>query len=242
MVDRYIHTRVVQAAFFVALLCSFQGTAAFSQRSSNVKVESRQHDNIRQTSLCVKKKSKASPPEFPAASPEIEYSSFWGTTRTIQKKDETTKSKNKPPCVPSMDRLDGPLPPGAYQIFGDPSKGISELKPTCRLSVAVDLFLPVVEPYDVVRRMQRLIDAGFNTFQLASPSRSVQGWGEENVYRRLVQDTPAHVIKDCHLVVPLSTPSANTIVSSTTVREAVLEKLHRIGGDAIDTLQLECKL
>jgi hypothetical protein len=142
-----------------------------------------------------------------------------------------------------LDPIDGPLPPGAYQI-ADNSHNECDRKPTCRISVAPDLFLKdrgELDPKEVVRNMQRLVDSGYQTMQLSSPDSGMQAWGEEEIFGRLWRETPAHVMDYCNVVVPLAVPGANSVVSTNTIRQAVFDKLGRTGGDAIDTLLLQGK-
>ena len=199
----------------------------------------------------------------------VEYSDFWGN---VIRKDQDGgihhegNENSPPPCIPTLDPIDGPLPSGCY--LNSPRSQASRYhdpKPTCRLSTAVDLS----QRYDktewdvgeVIRNMQKLIDSGLTTFQLAYDDSkfdaldNVGSWGEEYVYGRLIQETPNQIIQSCHLIVPWSVRfyeenrrkdnknNPNNAFSSfrrQDVRETVLEKLRRTGGEAIDTLQLKC--
>ena len=196
---------------------------------------------------------------------------FWNAvSRKNDIEDGTTGSRTviKVPVVPSLD-ADGPLPPGAYHVYG---KDQFLPKPTCILSVAVNLNIPdgeeIMDPGQIVDGMQQCIDSGLTSFQLGIPkttrkkaeperkmkdddyiqeqlySSHLQAWGEENVYGKLQKTTPRSVLKACHMAVPFSTPSALTHssqVNKNSIREAITESLSRIGTESIDTLQLECK-
>jgi hypothetical protein len=175
--------------------------------------------------------------ESPSVPPNIEFSDFWGTS--IRNEVPTGV-----PCIPSLDPIDGPLPPGAYQIIAGDSHNENDLKPTCRISVAPDLNLKdrgELDPKEIVRNLQRSVDAGFQTLQLASPDSGMQAWGEEEIFGRLWKETPAHVTDYCNVVVPLAIPGVNSVVSTNTIRQSVFDKLARTRGDAIDTLLLERK-
>jgi aryl-alcohol dehydrogenase-like predicted oxidoreductase len=186
----------------------------------------------------------------------VDHVDFWGTVIRKPSGVGSGSGSGPPPCVPSLDPLDGPLPSGAFLYPA--SVEHFDTKPTCRLSVGMDLSHPYRDSRTLVRSMQKFIDAGLTTFQLASSSTSDEHWGEAELYGRLVLDTPAHVVKDCHLVVPWLVNFPNTIkndinnnnnlgdsdngfvVSKQSVREVVLEKLQRTRGDVIDTLQVRC--
>ena len=204
------------------------------------------------------------------ATPDIvEYSNFWGNVvRKGQGGEihaELVSSHSPPPCLPTLDPFDGPLPSGCFlQPRQDEDSLIGDPKPICRLSVAVDL----QQRHDrtewnsdeVIRNMQRFIDSGLTSFQLAYDNNNDEDdiragdWGVEHIYGRLLQDTPSHVTKNCHLVVPWlvrfrednkmtsdrkGPKDAYSAFTKKNVREIVLEKLRRTGGEAIDTLQLK---
>ena len=148
-------------------------------------------------------------------------SNFWRSV--VRRDDVLSEDKSVIPCDPSLD-AQGSLPSGAYQILGNQKY---ELKPTCRLSVAIDSN----EKPDLAR-LHRFIDCGLTTFALNVLN--------EHVYKRLQADTPNTVLRTCQFITPFSTPSTSVLAQPSNVRDYVLEKLRRMGGDCIDTLQLEC--
>jgi hypothetical protein len=167
------------------------------------------------------------------------------------------------------------LPRGAYRTLGNPQ---FEPKPTCLLTVAVDVQprddkdSDDMDPHVIVKRMQRLIDSGLTTFSLRLPDAITtsttnshnnyawcQDWAEENVYGRLLRDTPATVLAQTQLIVPMTLPTGepgkmrkddqgrdddddeHVPVTANSIRKTVLGSLQRMGADCIDTLQLQCK-
>jgi hypothetical protein len=244
---------------FLIQFCRVHPTAAFSLKlvSRPCPLDSRKERDVvarsgydrRSLALFGTKNrpSKSSPSSKASdAPPQIEFTDFWGTSIRNEVPAPGV------PCVPSLDLMDGPLPPGAYQIIAgnDDNDAHSQLddydrKATCRISVAPDLHLKdrgrELDPKEMVRNLQRLVDGGFQTMQLASPDRGMQTWGEEEIFGRLARETPAHVMDYCNIVVPLAIPGANSVVSTNSIRQSVFDKLARTGGDAIDTLLLERK-
>jgi hypothetical protein len=252
---------VIIYLYFLIEFCRVYQTAAFSSKlvvvSRHCPLDSRTEERVvvptsadrRSLVLCsTKSPSKSSSSSTPP--PNIEFTDFWGTSIRNQVPSSGV------PCVPSLDPIDGPLPPGAYQITGiaancDDSHNNNECndrKKTCRISVAPDLFLQdrgELDPKEVVRNLQRLVDAGFQTMQMTTPpspnDSGMQAWGEEEIFGRLRRETPAHVMDYCNVVVPLAIPGENSIVSTNSIRQSVFDKLARTGGDAIDTLLLQRK-
>lgn len=147
-------------------------------------------------------------------------SNFWHSV--VRRDGKLPKEVSRLPSLPSLD-VDGPLPPGAYQILGNAEH---EPVPTCALTVSVGS-----DEVDL-SRMHRFIDCGLTTFQL----KLSQG----DVYGRLRAETPNSVLRGCHFVVPFATPSTSVMAHPTIVRDTVLQSLRRTGGDCIDTLQVEC--
>lgn len=147
-------------------------------------------------------------------------SNFWHSV--VRRDGKPQEEVQRIPCVPSLD-ADGPLPPRAYQLLGNAEY---EPVPTCLLTVAV-------ASEDVnLSRMHRFIDCGLTTFQF---QRS-----QVDVYGRLRAETPNSVLRGCHFVVPLTTPSTSIMAHPSIVRDTVLQSLRQTGGDCVDTLQLEC--
>jgi len=229
------------------------------------------------------------PKQQQEADPEL--STFWHSVKRRSDDNDggASPGKQRPqlPCVPTLDQ-DGPLPPGAYYNYdGSNASNNVDAKPTCRISVALNLLNRdanlnnlrddgensdiIVNAQDAVDGVQELVDAGFTSFQLKTDSVSMWGiqqqvtgvflreWGEENVYGRLRRETPASVLDRCSLTTSLSLssllelrPSPDTSsrmarqpiyggsgAMTTKIRETILASLNRIGGDAIDNLQVD---
>lgn len=250
----YRYSRSVDVIIYLHFLiefCRAHPTAAFSSklvsrhypldsRTEHMVVPSRGYERRSLALFSTKRRPSKSSSPLP---PNIEFTDFWGTSI----RNEVPPSGV--PCDPSLDPIDGPLPPGAYQIIGggggdDTLHDDYDRKQTCRISVAPDLHLQErgeLDPKEVVRNLQRLVDGGFQTMQLASPDTGMQAWGEEEIFGRLYKETPAHVMDYCNVVVPLAIPGVNSVVSTNSIRQAVFDKLSRTGGEAIDTLLLERK-
>mgnify|MGYP001976169012 CR=1 FL=1 len=184
------------------------------------------------------------------------------------------------PCVPCLDS-DGPLPFGAYRTYGR-----TELEParTCLLTVALNfrsrrgsttmmsksvgknassrrrpmspLDAEGFEVDEAVRCMQKLIDSGFTSFQVADgdpvealyPSDDggigrypLQEFTEEEVYHSLRRETPSSVLRSCHFPTKVVVPPKDSIIpfgNGSLVREEVGASLRRTGADCIDTVQV----
>ena len=133
----------------------------------------------------------------------VEESTFW---RSVPKRRRPREDE----VIPYNSNLDadGPLPFGAYRVYGKPKY---EPKRTCVLSVALDFAADyernrskkgpnkkraqlavdkMVEGVNIntaVRNIQRLIDAGFSSFQVTddptlSSSVALQEWADESVF------------------------------------------------------------
>lgn len=167
--------------------------------------------------------------------PEIVFSSFWGSTTV----NTTGKLRSQSlPCVPSMDNA-GFLPHGAYVL--SPS-----FSPVCRTSFAIDLQRHSneddLEPREIVQAMQRFVDDGLTSFQLeaVSSSRELVAWGEEQLYRRFLQETPATILRQTHLTVPIAMSSLPDVpVNRRAIRTQLANSLHRMGSpDFINCAQI----
>jgi hypothetical protein len=97
------------------------------------------------------------------------------------------------------------------------------------------------DPGQMVKRMQKLIDSGFTTFQLKAGNENQQQWAESNLYGRLRKHTPLSVLNTSTLVVPLTTPFSGESATPSAVRRTVLESMQRMDAECIDALQLKCK-
>ena len=171
------------------------------------------------------------------------------------------------PYQPKLD-TDGPLPFGSYRTIGLPQ---FDPKRTCIVTVGIT-FQNVnkhdredIELERIVANAQTMIDSGFTSFQLNIPTdpksslcpqenndqttgmepNAEQVWMEQNVYRRLVQNTPPSVISLCNLGTRLSIPYWNyegSIGNGSMVRQRIGESILNIFGHAggcIDSLQVE---
>lgn len=197
-------------------------------------------------------------------------SNFWYSV--VRKDSEDVGKIPKLPVVRHLDK-DGHLPPGAYRQFGREQYETKQTCAlSIAVDLFWPFGGELVDSNEVVSGMQKFIDSGLTSFHLGLPSQSaapkpksqsanrrgeevsetiellcpsiLQTWGEENIFGRLQRSIPASVMKSCHLVIPLMTPSrkahANHVTKSL-VRQAVTESIGRIGTDSIDTLQLQCK-
>lgn len=173
---------------------------------------------------------------------------FWGTIvdKTNSGEDASSRQQKQLPCVPTLDK-DGALPNGAYFSHGDPAR---ESKEACRLGVAIHV--PALRrtlrggelsPLVAVDTMQTLIDSGLTSFQIKATTthQDHERWAEEQIYGRLRQETPSFVMNQCQLTIPLTLPSENSATGATasSVRKGVLDTLSRVGGEAIDCLQVQ---
>lgn len=157
----------------------------------------------------------------------VDFVDFWGSHFRTDHDDKLAL-----PVDPSMDRRDGPLPPGAYQIQGKPE---FDPKPACRIALSIDWMqrnsrferMPL-EADEVVRQVQQCIDAGFQTFQLRQDGKKSSNNGNIG---RIIQETPKFV--DMHWVVRLDLPR---VVTPSIVRESVFNLLAEIRSDSIDSL------
>lgn len=166
-------------------------------------------------------------------------SNFWYSV--VRKQDDVgdTESDTSLPCVPTLDN-DGPLPPGAYFTLDDAQY---EPKPTCRISVAVDLGRKDDDDDTAakVAKMHRLIDSGFTSFQLKQSSQDSDREEVGNIFHTLRRETPQSVLDKCQLTVPMpSLPKDAAGVNAGVIRRTILDSAGRIGGEAIDNLQLQC--
>jgi aryl-alcohol dehydrogenase-like predicted oxidoreductase len=167
----------------------------------------------------------------PSPSPNrIEFVDFWGTKLRGDDDDQRLVL----PVDPSLDRYDGPLPPKAYIIHGNPE---FDPKPNCRIALSLDWqqshsrFQRFPLHGDlVVQKIQKCLDAGFQTFRLSSQSikNSNEGMG---MIGRVVRETPKFV--DMHWTVRLELPKQ---ITPATVREAVVELLSTTRMDSLDTV------
>lgn len=187
----------------------------------------------------------------PNRTKKIEFVNFWGSRGTTgEETDEKQIDPRMVPCVPSLDPLDGPLPPGAYLKEGNLD---FDPKSTCRISIAVQYdtgsssdysksktmgttgragqssTTSGIDPNEIVRLLQNCIDCGFNTFQMQDQGR--QGL---DIVRRMKQQTPSYI--ETHWAVNMMVPT--TSMSPLVVRQQVVQLLQETRSDALDSLQL----
>ncbi len=159
---------------------------------------------------------------------QIEYVDFWGT--------KLRRDGEEPilvlPVDRNLDRLDGPLPAGAYLLRGNPN---FDPRPTCRIALSIDWLqrhsrfaLAPLDGDQVVRQIQHCFDAGFQTFQL---SRENGRSPETSMIGRIIQETPKSV--ELHWTVQLNLPKQ---ISPVVVRETVFNLLSQTKMDSLDTL------
>jgi diketogulonate reductase-like aldo/keto reductase len=170
------------------------------------------------------------------------------------------------PYQPKLD-ADGPLPFGSYRTAGLPQY---EPKRTCLVTAGLT-FQNVrkqnredIELERIIANAQTMIDSGFTSFQLNLPqdpktslrlhdndqttgmeTNAEQVWMEENIYRRLVQETPPSVLSLCNLGTRLSIPYWNyegSIGNGSMIRQRIGQSILNIFGHAggcIDSLQVD---
>ena len=171
---------------------------------------------------------------------KIEFVNFWGTKYSSDDDNETAQMTDprKVPFVPTFDAHDGPLPPGAYIMEGKPE---FDSKPTCRISIDVKSGNSDImdDPDEVVRRLQACVDAGFDTFQLHDQKTSSLG-----IIRRMNENTPSYVNK--HWSISMKAPTLLSDLNNASlspksdIRHSVLDLIEQTGGDALDSLQVDC--
>jgi len=168
-------------------------------------------------------------------------SNFW---YSVVGEDNSLSDQSKLPAFPGLDN-DGPLPMGAYLKHGDREYNP---KDTCRISVALDI--PAIrytlrrqgstETLPIVKKVHNFLDAGLTTFQLKVSNSEQQNWAEDRILRLLRQETPAFALNQCHWTIPMALPTTTaSSFKASDVRKTVLESLALIGGDAIDSLQIQ---
>ncbi|KAL7567768.1 hypothetical protein ACA910_000522 [Epithemia clementina (nom. ined.)] len=163
----------------------------------------------------------------------LAFKNFWGST-SFSAVD--SGQSNCLPCVPSLDRC-GLLPPGAY---------VSSPSPICRISMAIDLRRQDGDddlgPKETVLAMQNFVEDGLTSFQLEAVSSSTEliAWGEEEVYRRFLKESPGSILRHSHLTVPLKMPLERFAGSSLrSARTEISNSLFRMGSpEAIHCVQL----
>lgn len=170
--------------------------------------------------------NKGSSPTTPGS--RIEFVDFWGT----KFRDDEDDQRLVLPVDPSLDRYGGPLPPGAYQIHGNPE---FDPKPNCRIALSLDwqqsqsrFQLAPLDGDLVVRQIQKCFDAGLQTFQLTTLSKKSNNM---EMIGRVVRETPKFV--DMHWTVRLELPK---LISAASVREAVISLLSSTRMDSLDTV------
>ena len=125
--------------------------------------------------------------------------------------------------VPYQEKLDysGPLPYGSYRVLGREEYGA---KPVCLLSIAFDFWNApsnnqnTIDTSAVLQNVHKLIDSGFTSFQLhnhhhqssksnnSHQSTWKQTFTEQNIYHKIVQETPTSVLNQCTFSTRINVP------------------------------------
>lgn len=176
----------------------------------------------------------------------VQTSTFWFSdpTREELREDQVL------PCQYNLDP-DGPLPFGSYRTIGDFR---NDPKRTCLVTAGLTLRnVPTQSEMDAsiaVANAQKMIDSGLTSFQvhvprnrqIHAPDGSMQSgmectleqtWIEQNIYKRLVQETPATVLSLCNLGTKVSVPYWNysgNIGRGSMVRQKVGDSILNIFG------------
>jgi len=188
-------------------------------------------DNRRNDRIDIQKESNK-------PSKNIEFVNFWGSkVATNNNDDNETLDPRSIPFVPTLDVRDGPLPPGAYIMEG---KSEFDAKTTCRIMMDViagngDI---MDDPDEVVRRLQSCIDAGFDSFQLHDQTPRSLG-----IIRRMNDHTPSYINRhwSVGMEVPQPSPDSDTVLTTKSdLRHIILNLIEQTGGDALDSLQIDC--
>jgi len=160
--------------------------------------------------------------------------------------------------------LDGSLPFGSYRTLTDKQ---FDPKRTCLLTAGLSFWNVVkdknaIDTQLAIQNAQKLIDSGLTTFQLNIPpcdlvnkpqgsfqsgmeTNAEQGWVEQNIYHKLVRETPPSVLALCNLGTKISVPYwdyEGNIGNGSMVRQKVGESILNIHGNAggcIDSIQVD---
>ena len=160
-------------------------------------------------------------------------SSFWYSV--AKQSDDSIASL---PCEKDLDQ-DGQLPPGAYVTLSQNRE--VEPKPTCRISVALDLVSGgednELDPSSIVSQLNAFVDCGFTSFQLLPRPNESERHLEAQFIKRFRQDNPSYQVERCQISVPLTIP--DHVGGATSIRNTVFESLRHIGGQDLDCVQLQ---
>lgn len=152
-----------------------------------------------------------------------EESNFWFTK--IRKRPREEDNKTRIPYIPNLD-VEGALPNECYRTLG---KVEHESRPTCMVATRLD-GANDANVEELIPKLQTLIDAGLTTFQ----------GGDDLTYRQLLAETPRSVLQHCNLIVSIPTPTRMQSAAHS-ARDLILQRLQSIGGEALDTVQLQCR-
>ncbi len=168
---------------------------------------------------------------------KIEFVNFWGTKiSSIGENDTEMTDPRHVPCVPTLDVRDGPLPRGAYVLEGNQE---FDSKSTCRITI--DVKTGKIESADdanaIIRRLQSCIDAGLDTFRLHDQTAMSLA-----IIRRMNENTPSYINKHWSVGLKMHSIStdANTLSTKSDLRQTVLGLVEQTGGDALDSLTVDC--
>lgn len=146
-------------------------------------------------------------------------SNFWYSV----KNKSSTRQEDVIPYQPILDD-DGPLPFGSYKQLGNREY---QSKRICALSIALDFWNSrlnsdtEMDMSSVIQNVHTLIDSGFTSFQLFNDDHRIstssianinmepswkQTFIEQNVYHKVVKETPTSVLNECNLSTRISVP------------------------------------
>ena len=146
-----------------------------------------------------------------------EESNFWFAVRKRNSHPEIAG-------VPYFQNLDavGALPDSCYTRFGEPRY---EPKPNCIISMDLRNIFVDNDDDGVLSFIHQSIDSGLSTFQGGSP----------HSHRVLRQHTPSTILNQINWITSIKVPTL--IIGSP--RDILLRPLYEMGGQCIDTLQLQ---
>lgn len=156
------------------------------------------------------------------------------------------------PCEYNLDP-NGPLPFGSYRTVGD---SLYDPKRLCLVTAGVTLRnvekRNEIDTSLALANAHKMIDSGLTSFQVHIPrecqihspegsmesgmeSNSEQEWIEQNIYKKLIQETPSSVLSLCNLGTKISVPYWNcrgNIGKGSMVRQKIGDSILNIFGNA----------
>lgn len=181
---------------------------------------------------------------IPKLKKSLETSNFWysDAERNPLTPDQVL------PCQFELDN-EGPLPFGSYRVLG---KKDFDPKEICLVTASLgirNVDRSAIDTGFMVSNAQKMIDSGMNSFELGidlnskkakknkrssglEPDRD-QAWMEQNLYRKLVKDTPSSVLSRCSIGTRLNIPHWDYdgyIGQGSIIRQQIGESLMNIYG------------